>query len=790
MFKNYLKTAFRNLSRNKAFSFINIMGLALGLSCSLLIMLWVSDEYKVDAFYKNSSRLYSVIERQYRDGQVVAFHGGLRVLAHEMKKVLPEVQYATNYAWNELSTFEANNKIIKEKGNHAGQDFFNVFSYPLLQGNAATALQTPLDIAISKKMAEDFFGSPAKAIGKTIRYDNRKDLKITAVFDNVPQNSTAQFDYILNWHSFLESNSWAKDWTNNGPATYIVLHEGAYAKAFEKKISRFLDNYNKEQTAHSYIRLGIQHYGDIYLHSNFDKQGKLSGGRIQYVQLFSLVAIFILLIACINFMNLTTARSVKRAKEIGIRKVVGAFRFALIRQFIGEALLIVSIAIAVSLILVILVMPVFNQLTEKQINIPLTDSTFWLSIIGLLLITGFISGSYPALYLSSFKPVHVLKGSLKFSTGTLWFRKGLVVFQFLLSIILIIGTIVVSKQVNYIQTANLGYDRENLLYIPLEGDLTPKYQLFKNQSLQMPGIKEVSRITDIPTQIENGTSGVEWEGKDPTADIEFAQSAVGYDFTKTMHLQLAEGRDFSKDFPTDSVAYILNESALKRIGYKNPVGKPLTFWQKKGTIIGVLKDFHFNSLHVSINPMVLRLGENIGWGNALVRTEPGKTKEALASLEKICKNLNPKFPFTYKFSDLEYQKLYKSEQMVSQLARYFAFLAIFISCLGLLGLIMFTAEQRTREIGIRKVLGATVSNVVGLLSKDLLSLVLIANLISWPLGWLAMNKWLENFEYRTAINWWVFVLAGLAAVLIALLVVGFQAIKAAIANPVKSLRTE
>jgi putative ABC transport system permease protein len=792
MIKNYLKTAFRNLWKNKAFSFINIMGLALGLACSLLIMLWVADEYKVDTFHKNGSRLYSVIERQYRDGQVFAFHGGPGVLADEMKKVLPEVQYATHYSYgfNELSTFEANNKIIKENGNYAGQDFFKMFSYPLLQGNAATALQTPLDITISKKMAEDFFGSPAKAIGKTIRYQNNKDLKITAVFDNVPQNSTAQFDYILNWQSFLEHNSWAKNWTNNGPSTYLVLREGADAKAFEKKIARFLDNYNKEQTAHFYIRLGIQRYGDVYLHSNFDKQGELSGGRIQYVQLFSLVAIFILLIACINFMNLTTARSVKRAKEIGIRKVVGAFRFALVRQFIGEALLIVSIAIIISLVLVMLVLPLFNQLTEKQIHVPFADSTFWLSITGLLLVTGFISGSYPALYLSSFKPVRVLKGSLKFSSGALGFRKGLVVFQFMLSILLIIGTIVVSKQVNYIQTVNLGYDRENLLYIPLEGDLTAKYQIFKSQSLQMPGIKNISRITDVPTQIENGTGGVQWEGKDLTADIQFTQSASGYDFIKTMHLQLAEGRDFAKDFATDSVGYIINESALKIIGYKDPIGKRLTLWEKKGTIIGVLKDFHFNSLHTPINPLVLRFGENVEWGAALVRTEPGKTKAALSSLEKICKNLNPKFPFTYKFSDEEYQKLYKSEQVVSQLARYFAFLAIFISCLGLLGLVMFTAEQRTREIGIRKVLGATVPNVVGLLSKDFLSLVLIANLISWPLGWWAMSKWLQNFEYRTAICWWVFVLAGLAAVLIALLTVSYQAIKAAIANPVKSLRTE
>ncbi len=790
MIKNYFKIAFRNIWKSKAFSFINIMGLALGLACSLLIMLWVIDEYKVDAFHKNGKRLYSIIERQYRDGETSAFLGGPGVMADEMKKVLPDVQYATNYAWNELSTFEANNKIIKKDGNHAGQDFFKMFTYPLLEGNAATALQSSLDIAISRKMAEEFFGSPAQAIGKTIRYQNEKDLKVTAVFENVPVNSTAQFDYMLNWQSFLEGNSWAKDWTNNGPQTFLTLREGTNAKAFEKKIARFLDNYNKEQTAHSYIRLGMQRYGDIYLHSNFDKNGELSGGRIQYVRMFSIVAIFILLIACINFMNLTTARSLKRAKEIGVRKVVGAFRFALIKQFIGEALFIVSIAVMVSLAIVIFILPSFNQLTGKQIHIPFTDVTFWLSVAGLLFFTGLISGSYPAWYLSSFRPARVLKGSLKFSSGALWFRKGLVVFQFMLSIILIIGTIVVRKQVNYIQNINLGYDRENLIYIPLEGDLIAKYELFKNESLKTQGIKNISRITDIPTKIENGTGGVDWIGKDPNADIEFTQSAVGYDFTKTMHLRLAQGRDFSKDFPTDSAGYLINESALKIIGYKDPIGKPLTFWQKKGTIIGVLKDFHFNSLHTSINPLVLRLGEHIEWGSALVKTEPGKTKEALASLEKICKSLNPKFPFTYKFSDEEYAKLYKSEQVVGQLANYFAFLAIFISCLGLLGLVMFTSEQRTKEFGIRKVLGASPVTLFNLLSKEFLTLVLVAMLIATPIAWIAMNSWLQSYAYPVTISWWIFLVAGLLAIVIALVTVSFQAIKAAMANPIKSLRTE
>ncbi|MEP6846730.1 MAG: ABC transporter permease [Panacibacter sp.] len=790
MFKNYLKTAFRNLWKNKAFSVINIMGLTLGLACSLLIMLWVNDEYGVDAFHKNGLQLYDVYEKQYRDDGVNAFHGGPGIMADEMKRVLPEVQYATNMDWPDLTTFEANNKIIKENGLHAGQDFFKMFSYSLLEGKAISALQNPDDIAISKKMAEEFFGSPAEAIGKTIRFQNKKDVKITVVFDDFPKGSTMQFDYILNWQDFLEGNSWAKDWSNNGPPCYLMLRQGTDPKAFEARIANFLDSYNKEQTKHSYIRLGIERYGDVYLHSNFDKTGNVSGGRIQYVQLFSIVAIFILLIACINFMNLTTARSVKRAKEIGIRKVVGAVRFALIRQFIGEALLIVSIAVIISVFFVLLALPGFNQLTGKQIHIPFSDYRFWLIIVGLMLATGFISGSYPALYLSSFKPVKVLKGLPKFSNSALWFRKGLVVFQFMLSIILIIGTIVVTKQVNYIQTVNLGYDRENLLYIPMEGDLTPKYTLFKNQLANMPGIKDVSRITDNPTQIQNGTGGVQWEGKDPTSDIQFTQSAVGYDFVKTMHLQMVQGRDFSKDFATDSVGYVINESAAKIIGYKTPVGKPLTFWEKPGTIIGVLKDFHFNSMHTQINPMVLRLGENIEYGRALVKTEPGKTKEALASLEKVCKALNPKFPFTYQFSDEEYAKLYKNEEVVGQLANYFAFLGIFISCLGLLGLVIFTSQQRTKEFGIRKVLGATPYTLFNLLSKEFLVLVLVAMAIASPLAWIAMNSWLQDYVYKIDISWWMFAVAGILTILIALVTISFQAIKAALANPVRSLRTE
>jgi len=787
MIRNYFKTAWRNLLKNRTFSLINILGLALGMTCSLLMLLWVSDERKMDAFHENDKRLYTVFERQYHDGQIDAGYYTPGVLPDEMKITLPEVQYATGMAWNELNTFEANEKIMKEEGNYAGADFFNMFSYTLLLGDVSTALKSPVDIAVSRKMAEDFFGSPEEAMGKSIRYQNQKDLKISAVFENIPHNSSNKFDYLINWQTFLENNSWAKEWGNNGPATYLVLHGSTDLASFQNKIRNFIDHYNKEENFR--IELDVQRYRDQYLHSNF-KNGEVVGGRIQYVRLFSIVAVFILLIACINFMNLTTARSVKRAKEIGIRKVVGAFRTALIRQFMGEALWIVILSFVFALVLVALLLPPFNTIVQKQISIPVRETSFWLSLGLITLLTGFISGSYPALYLSSFNPVRVFKGSLKFSSSALWFRKGLVVFQFVLSIVLIIGTIVISKQVNYVQSMNLGYDRENLIYIPLEGDLTGKYDLFKQQSGRMAGIQTVSRITQTPTSINNGTGGVLWEGKDPSSMLQFTQAAIGYDFAKTMRVEMVQGRDFSNNFATDSVGYIVNETALKIFSYKDPIGMPLTFWQKKGTIVGVIKDFHFNSLHNAINPLILRLGEKEGWGWALIRTEPGKTKEALASLEKVCKELNPQFPFTYKFSDEEYQKLYQSEQIVSKLSNGFAFLAIFISCLGLLGLAMFTAEQRTKEIGIRKILGASMASLFNLLSKEILVMVAIALFIASPLAWFVMNNWLEDYAYRIDIAWWIFLIAGSLAILIALVTVSFQTIRTLLANPAKSLRTE
>ncbi len=789
MIKNYLKVAWRNLFRSKFFSTINILGLALGMVCSMLIILWVQNELSVDAYHANGSRLYAIVERQYYDNKIMGQYSVPGVLGDELKKEIPEVEYATQLDNGERNTFQVGDKILKLDGAFASADIFKMFSYPLIEGSTQTALNNPSGIAISRKMAEEFFGSPHAAIGKSIRYENKQNFNITAVFENLPENTSIKFEYVINWYQYLKENDWAKQWGNNGPQAYVMLRPNANAALVDKKIAHFIDHLNKEQTKAFREELGLQKYDQVYLNSDL-KDGKPSGGRIEYVHLFSIVAVFILLIACINFMNLTTARSIKRAREIGVRKVVGAVRSVLIAQFIGEAILLTFLSVIAAVILLVFLLPVFNSVTQKQIEYPFAHPIFWLWLTGLTLVTGAISGSYPALFLSGFNPVLVLKGTVKLSTGSVWFRKGLVVFQFFMSIMLIIGTIVISKQVNYIQTKNLGYDRENLLYVPIEGDLPGKYEIFKNEALQMPGIKDITRITSQPTNFGSSTIGVNWDNKDPNLNIMFTQIGAGYDFIKTMGLKMAQGRDFSKDFGSDTLSYLINETALKRIGYKDPLGRSFTMWGKKGKIVGILKDFHFNSLHNPIYPLIVRLREKEDFGNMLIRTKPGQTKEAIATIEKLCKELNPRFTVTYEFVDLNYKKLYNNEEMVAKLSDAFAGLAIFISCLGLLGLAMFTAEQRTKEIGIRKVLGASIGSLFTLLSKEFVILVMIALLIATPVAWYAMNKWLLNYNYHIDIAWWIFLLSGVIAITITLVTVSFQSAKAALMNPIKSLRSE
>jgi ABC-type antimicrobial peptide transport system permease subunit len=674
------------------------------------------------------------------------------------------------------------------QGFFAGADFFSMFSYSLLEGKAANALGAPAAIAISRNMAIHFFGSPDKAIGKMLKFENRETLLVTAVFENIPANSSQQFDFLRSWSDFVSQNKWVNNWGNTSPASFVMLRKEADPFKVEAKIKDFVYKY-QERGGGFTTELALQPYTEKYLHSTF-KNGYIDGGRIEYVQLFTIVGVFILLIACVNFMNLATARSTKRAKEVGLRKVIGALRSALIGQFIGEAFLLTFFAVIIGVAIAALFLPAFNDLTGKQLSMPFTQPVFWMSLAVLLAITGIVAGSYPALFLSSLKPSRVLKGTLKFGWGATFFRQGLVVFQFTLSIVLIVGMIVIYRQVNYIQTKNLGYDRENLLYIPVEGELISKYSLFKEQAVKIPGVLTISKMRNSPTVIEHHTGSIEWTGKDPNLTVSFADAVVGYDFAKTLNLEIKEGRDFSREFATDSASYILNETAVNKIGYKNPVGQIVSWGNRRGTIIGVLKDFHFNSIHQQIEPLIVRLDENWGWGTILVRTKAGKTKEAIAGLETLYKSMNSKFPFTYQFSDQEYTNLYRSEEVVSKLANIFAFLAISISCLGLFGLATFTAAQRTKEIGVRKVLGASIPDIATMLSANFLKPVTIAMLIAFPIAWYVMNSWLDGFAYKVDIEWWVFAIAGLATLFIALLTVSYQSVKASFSNPVTSLRAE
>lgn len=790
MLKNYFKTAWRSLIASKTFSLINISGLALGIASSLLIFLWVNDEISVDKFHAHGDRLFLMYENESIDGKTFSGYWTPGLLAQELKKKIPDIQYATDMYSHEGTNFEAGDKRLKEDGMDADSDFFKMFSYLLLQGDPATALNTPATIAISGKMASSFFGSPNDAMGKTIRWENSRNFTVTAVFAKPPAGSSAQFDYVINWSAELDANPWLKEWDNNSPNTAILLRADADPKKVSAKLDHFLDQYNHSFTNTFRLDLGMQPYGDTWLHAEFTN-GKPSGGRIEYVRLFSVIAVFILFIACINFMNLTTARAGRRAKEIGIRKVAGAVRGPLVRQFLIEAVLITAIAAGIALLIVTAILPQFNQLTGKQIILPWSGSIFWTALGGLVLLTGLLAGSYPAFFLSRLQPIRVLKGSLKFTGSAILFRKGLVVFQFVLSIVLIIGTIVVSRQISYIQNADLGFDRDNLIYIPMEGDLGSKYTVFRSEAARIPGVRNVAVLQDRPVHIGRDITGtVDWSGKDPNSNNQFAVTAAGYDFIKTMKLQLLQGRDFYRDDPADSAAFIVNEAAVAVFHYRDPIGQPLKLWNRQGKIIGVVKDFHLTSLHQKIRPLVIRMRNPDEGGNILVRIDARHTKEVMTSLGQLCTTLNPQFPFTYYFTDDQYLRQYESDVIVSRLSTGAAVLAIFISCMGLLGLAMFTAEQRTKEIGIRKVLGAGIFSLLSVLSGEFLLLIVIALVIASPLAWWAMHSWLHNYEYRIRIEWWFFGLAGALAILIALATVSFQAMKAALVNPVKSLRSE
>ena len=787
MLRNFFLIGWRNILFNKTFSFINILGLSLGLACSLVILLWLQDEVTKNKFHKNGARIYRVMENQHYSGEISTFESTPGILAENIVKDIPEIQLASQLLWEEEPLFTVGDKLDKEKGRYVSKDFLKMMTFPLVKGNVEIALDRPDGCVISKKLADKYFFG-IDPIGKTIRIDNGDHVTVTGVLDDIPEASSLKFDFLMTFDKWLKTNDWAKEWGNNGPRCLVMLSENAILEKVNEKIKDYIKNKNKE----SNVELFLQNYGQSYLYGNW-KAGKPDGGRIEYVRIFSVVAIIILLIACINFMNLATARSLKRAREVGVRKVVGARKIQLIGQFISESMLISLCALVFAVGMVYFFLPSFNEATGKNLFIPLGQPSFLILLILLTVVTGLIAGSYPAFFMSAMKPISVLKGFIRIHPEGVMLRKGLVVFQFALSIFLIIGMIVIYKQISFINNKHLGFDKENLVFIPMEGELNKKSKIFKEELLKLTGIKGVTMTSHNPLEVGSSTQGVRWPGKDTTKLVLFSNSNVSYDYIKTMDIKLLGGRDFDPGFGMDSINYLINEAASRKIGYEDPVGKELTMWGDKGQIIGLMKDFHHNSLHVPIEPLIIRMykpswGEI--WGNFVIRIESNQTKQTIAGIEKIYHAMNPAFPFQFHFTDEEIGKNYKSEQTVGKLSKYFAFLAIFISCLGLFGLATFTAEQRIKEIGIRKVLGAGIGSLVSLLSRDFLILVALSTILAFPVAHYFLNQWLNKYAYREDLHYWYFMVAGAMALLIALITVSFQTERAALANPTRSLKAE
>ncbi len=805
MINQHLKTSTRNIIRARVFSVINITGLALGITCFLAILLWVNAEKSIDNFHQNAEQLFSIYYTEKSAGNVHGGHAipiefidinfdGSSVLANELKATFPEIKRATTYAtsyelpWGHACTFRVGEKQQKFKGATAGPAFFQMFSFPLLAGDERTALSSRSGLAISRKMAESFFGSPTEAMGQTIRYENNNDFIITAVFEDITPLSTLQFDYLINWD--LTHNDGILLSSGN-IKTFVQLEKTADAIHFEDKVRDFLKARLNEYPELS-VELGLQPFRDQYLRSNF-VEGKPANGKIEYIRIFSGVAVFVLLVACINFTNLSTAQSVKKAREIGIRKVVGSSKFSLISQFLIESILMATVATILSVLLLFGIQSVLIELTNSAMMIPLGMPQFWIGLLLFSMIMGLIAGSLPALHISSVKPSAVLQGKNRLRGNSVWMQKALVVFQFGLSILLLISTVVISRQTGFIRNSHLGYDRENLISVRIEGELIQreKYLLLKSELEQAPGISLVDRSSEAPHNMGfEMASPFQWQGQDKNESVGFLPTSVGYDFLKIMDLKIVEGRDFDRRISGDSIAFMVNETALKQMNMSDPIGKWISAWGKRGPIIAVLKDYHTHSLRDPIKPLIVDVKEDLDFGLILVKTKPGETVQALSSMEQVFREINPNYPLSYTFIDDEYAALYDSETVINTLSNAFAALAIIISCLGLLGLAMFAAELRIKEMGIRKVLGASISSILHLFSRGFLQLIAIAFLIAAPISWWLMNNWLNGFAYRVELSWWIFLGTGIFISMMALMTIGIQAVKTALSDPIHALRSE
>jgi putative ABC transport system permease protein len=785
--KNYFKVAIRNLVRNKFFSIINITGLAVGMASAILILLWIENELSYDRFHSKKDRLYQAWNRSTFDGTLQCWSTTPKILGPTLQKDYPEIEEVTRVDWPSNYLFALGEKRLSVQGTMVDPGFLTMFDFPLIKGNPKTALNGVYSIVLTEKLVKKLFGNE-EPMGKVIKLDNADNFTVTGILKDFPNNTKFQsLEYLLPWEYLKKKGRDDDNWDNNSTNNYILLKPATKVASVEDKIRNITIDHTKGREN---IEVFLHPITKWRLYSKFEN-GKNTGGRIEVVRLFGIIASLILLIACINFMNLSTARSEKRAKEVGIRKVVGAEKRFLVGQFLGESVLLSLMAGIIAIGIVQLSIGGFNALTDKQLFIDYGNIYFWVSAIAFVLFTGIIAGSYPAFFLSSFKPIKVLKGTFKAAHALVTPRKVLVVIQFTFAIALIICTIIVMQQIEYAQDRATGYDRGNLVYHFLEGDIEKNYSLIKNELLTSSAAVAVTKTSAPLTQGWSDSWGFEWKGKDPSSRIDFDRFCTDGNLANTAGLQIVQGRDINlEQFPTDSTAVILNESAVKIMGFTSPLGQIVKDNGIDWHVVAVIKDFILQSPYSPTKPMVIEGPK--GWFNVIhFKLNPqNPTAKNLQLAEGIFKKYNPEYPFQYHFVDEEYAKKFQDEQRTGTLACLFAGLTIFISCLGLFGLATYMAENRIKEIGVRKVLGASVANITRLLSKDFLKLVVIALLIAIPIAWWAMYSWLQDFPYRVTIQWWVFVTAGVLSLLIALLTVSYQSIRAGLANPVKSLRTE
>lgn len=793
MIKNYLKIAWRNLLRNRVSSVINIGGLAIGMAVALLIGLWIADEFAFNTNFPNYHRIATVLQNNTMNGEVGT---GINVpppMASELRTNFGgDFKNVAMASWNEQHILSWDDKIFTRNGTYFEPSILNILSVRLLRGSAAP-LQEPASIMLSASLAKNYFGE-TDPIGKLMKIDNQTDVKVTAVYEDFPVNSSfGEVSYILPWQQLVNTRGLDKaadPWRCNCYFTYAQLNDNAdiatvSAKIRDIKLSKVDKSELKQKPA-----VFLQPMSRWNLYAEF-KNGVNTGGRIQFVRLFGIIGLFVLLLACINFMNLSTARSEKRAREVGIRKSVGSLRWQLIGQFYTESLLVAFFAFTLSLLLAQLTLPFFNEVAGKKIVLAWTHPLFWVTGAGFTVITGLIAGSYPALYLSSFNPVKVLKGVFRAARFAAAPRRVLVVLQFTVSVVLIIGTIVVFRQIQFAKDRPIGYTRNGLITLQQStSDIHDHFDVVQHELINSGAIASMAEAGSPPTAVWQTNAGFNWKGKDPGQAVEFPNIDVSYDYGKTVGWQFKEGRDFSRQFLTDSTAFVINETAATFIGLKNPVGETLTWDGIPFHIIGVIKDMVVESPYSRPRATLYHLS-NSSTGIVIAKLSPNaNARQALSAIEQIFKKYAPAQPFEYRFVDETFARKFGDEQRIGKLAGFFALLAVFISCLGLFGMASFVAEQRTKEIGVRKILGASAFNLWALLSKDFVVLVLIACAIAIPAGYYFLHGWLQQFEYRVHMQWWIFMVAAAGALFITLFTVSWQAVKAALANPVKALRTE